>query len=62
MPLTRRRFVAQTAAATLFGPPMALHSRGLLAGQGESAKSPVRKVHLDDGPAFGVRAPILREV
>ena len=59
MPLTRRRFIARTAAATLFGLPAVLRSRNALADQGD--KSPVRKIHLGDTNQFAEVKELLEE-
>ena len=50
MPLTRRRFIAQTAAATLFGAPAVLRARH--ASSDSRDKSPVRKVDLANPRQF----------
>ncbi|MFW6171016.1 MAG: hypothetical protein ACODAD_11040 [Planctomycetota bacterium] len=55
MSLTRRRFIAGTAAASLFGAPAAVGSRGAFAagGGGDGGSSgPVRKAHVGDSRAF----------
>jgi len=52
MPWTRRRFVAQAAAATFFGLPAGFRSRSAFAAKAGSPGSPVRKIHLDEAPAF----------
>ncbi|MGM0485679.1 MAG: hypothetical protein ACQESR_02840 [Planctomycetota bacterium] len=52
MSLTRRRFIARTAATALFGAPAIVRSRGALAAGPGSAKGPVPKVHVGDSRAF----------
>ncbi len=52
MPWTRREFIAQSAAAALFGSPMALRTPGVFAAHGENSMGPARRVHLDDAAAF----------
>ncbi len=59
MPLTRRRFAAQTAAAMLFGLPAGL--RTLSASADPTDESPARKIHLNDARAFGPVKELLED-
>ena len=53
MPWTRRRFVAQAAAATFLGLPAGFRRRSAYAAGPAGPRSPLRKIHLDDARAFG---------
>lgn len=53
MSLTRRRFIAGTAAASLLGAPGAVRSAGVFAAGGNGSEGPVRKVPVGDSRAFG---------